>query len=251
MIDVVTLAHIIQTLNVLGKSTDVAGTGNVFSYLKRLEGFVDQVEGYADQVEGYTDQVEGLIGTASPAAGDLTTLFRGLKLIADYVDTLETKVGTNADAAGTLTIFARLAQIAAYVDTLEAGLTTLTGYTDTLEANVGSNADVASSTGSAHAKLKDLKTALSTIKSLPAGSLQISTVPSTDVTNTLLNITGSGWLLGAGGSGGNFAININSSGIKEITVSNNVALLWRFNTSCVVKCSNSASISNYVYAVLD
>jgi len=92
------------------------------------------------------DAVKVLIGDANPASGDLLTLFKGLKLIADYVDTLETKVGTNTDGAGTGSIFARLAQIAGYVDSVE-------GYVDTLETNLGTTAQAASSSGTALQRL--------------------------------------------------------------------------------------------------
>ncbi|MFX4261050.1 hypothetical protein ACOBQJ_02490 [Pelotomaculum propionicicum] len=109
------LANAIQILNLIGKSGDPAGITSLFAWMARLEQYVDQVE-------GYTDTVEGLIGTANPATGDLTTVFKGLKLITDYVDTLETKLGLNTDPAGTNTVFARLAQMAGYTDTLETNL---------------------------------------------------------------------------------------------------------------------------------
>lgn len=112
----------------IGTSWDAAGTSTLFARLA-------QIAGYTDQVEGYVDTLKTLIGTASPASGDLSTLFRGLKLIADYVDTLETKVGLNSDAAGSSTLFARLAQIAGFVDTLETLVGTAspgTAGTDTL-----------------------------------------------------------------------------------------------------------------------
>ena len=64
------------------------------------------------------DQVKALIGTASPSGGDLTTLFKSMKLIADYVDTLEARLGINTDPAGSGTIFSRLTQIAGYTDTV-------------------------------------------------------------------------------------------------------------------------------------
>lgn len=49
--------------------------------------------------------------------------------LAQVVDLLN-KVGKNSDASGTNTLFARLAQIAAYVDQVE-------GYTDTVETTLG------------------------------------------------------------------------------------------------------------------
>jgi hypothetical protein len=113
----------------IGSNTDVAGTGTVFARLA--------------QIAGYTDSVEGLIGTANPTTGDSSSLFNFLKLIYDLITA---KVGSNTDPAGTSTLFAYLAQIA--------------GYTDTLEGSLGQTTDAASSTGSAHAKLKDIKTAI-------------------------------------------------------------------------------------------
>lgn len=138
----------------VGTNADAAGTSTLFARLA--------------QIAGYTDTLETLIGTASPTSGDLTTVFKGLKLIADYVDELESRltaaragyldylnnlntrltdtragkldlVGTTGDAAGTGSIFARLAQIA--------------GYTDTVETALGQTGDAANATGSANAKL--------------------------------------------------------------------------------------------------
>ncbi len=65
-----------------------------------------------DQVLAYVDTLETLLGTANPASGDLTTVFKGLKLIADYVDTLESNLGTTGDAANAAgTVLARLAEL--------------------------------------------------------------------------------------------------------------------------------------------
>jgi len=117
--------------------------------------------------------------------------------------------------------------------------------------NIGTDADVASATGSTHAKLKDIKSAVSALKSLSTGTFQFSTIGSADGANTILNITGSGWLLGA--QGAEFSINIDGGGIKQIltTPSGGIFLLRRFNTSCVVKSSSAASVSNFAYVVLD
>ena len=101
------------------------------------------------------------------------------------VDTLNTKVGTNVDAGGTTTMFARLGQIA--------------GYTDTLEGNLGSNSDASSASGSVHAKLKDIKTAVgSPIKSIQRGTIAFSdsktsntaTIAAVDTAKTVLNFLG-------------------------------------------------------------
>jgi hypothetical protein len=69
-------------------------------------------------------------GKNTDAAGT-TTLFARLAQIAAYVDTLEALIGTTGDAAGSTSAFARLKQIAGYVDELEAriGLDTDTGAT--------------------------------------------------------------------------------------------------------------------------
>ncbi|MGO4498795.1 hypothetical protein AB4114_23210 [Paenibacillus sp. 2RAB27] len=92
--------------------------------------------------------VKNKIGTNADSSGT-TSVFARLAQIAAYVDTLETSIGTNADASGTSTVFARLAQIAAYVDQVE-------GYTDTLETLLGLTGDVASGTGSVMARLAQL-----------------------------------------------------------------------------------------------
>lgn len=134
-----------------------------------------------DQVLAYVDTLETLLGTMSPAAGDLTTVFRGLKLIADYVDTLETKLGINTDTAGTSTVFSRLAQIA--------------GYIDTLETSLGQTGDAASATGSANAKLAAM------LQRLGGGTRNLTTYwtglgfPATSTT-TMLSVSGTGILYG-------------------------------------------------------
>lgn len=113
------------------------------------------------------------------------------------LDTVKALIGTNVDAAGVATVFARLAQIAGYIDQVE-------GYTDTLEANVGSNADASSISGSVHAKLKDLRQVAentyiqaTTVKNTVVGALgflngNFST--SSNSWTTALNITGAGCL---------------------------------------------------------
>lgn len=159
--DLTTLFNGLKLINTLiGATGDGAGVVSVFGKLAAILADTALIKGYTDRVEDYTDTVETLIGAASPASGDLTTVFRGLKLIADYVDTLETKVGLNNDAAGTTTLFARLAQIAGYVDqvegytdtvesslaTVQTDLATIKGYTDTLETKLGLNTDAAGTT---------------------------------------------------------------------------------------------------------
>lgn len=153
-------------LDLIGTAADAAGTSTLFARLAQIAGYTDTVEStlanlstsaqaaaiiaYVDELETrltaaraakldnallntmWTDARAGkldLIGAAADAAGT-TSLFARLAQIADYVDTLETKLGLNTDAAGTTTLFARLAQIAGYTDQVE-------GYVDTLEANLG------------------------------------------------------------------------------------------------------------------
>lgn len=146
-----------------------------------------------DQVLAYVDTLEALVGTANPASGDLLTLFKGLKLIADYVDTLETKVGTNADAAGTNTLFARLAQIAGYTDQVEGYVDTLESVLGTVNTSVGSNADASSSSGSVHAKLKDLKSYTVEVHTIGQGNYNnMASVAGTWY--TVINVTGKGKL---------------------------------------------------------
>ncbi len=100
------------------------------------------------------------------------------------VNQINTKIGTNTDIAGTTTVFARLKQIydhlgsvlsstrAAKIDNLDmtvssratqASVDAKASQTsvNTLTTNVGSNTDASSPTGSVHAKLKDIKSSLS------------------------------------------------------------------------------------------
>jgi hypothetical protein len=262
------LANAIQIINRVGTSADGSGIATLFGKLAAVLADTALIKGYTDQVEGYVDSLESLVGTASPASGDLTTLFRGLKLIVDYVDTLETKIGLNNDAAGTTTLFARLAQIAGYtdqvegyVDTVEAGLitvladlVTVKGYTDTLETNVGSNADASSATGSAHAKLKDVKAAVGLIKALPTGAAQWGGFGTSAQPNTALNISGSGWLYAvcAGGSydsGQVISIQIDGGTVRSSGSPSWAFMPVRFASSLLVK--GSVATSAIVVAVLD
>jgi hypothetical protein len=118
-------------------------------------------------------------------------------LIKAYVDELEGRMGINTNAAGTTTLFARLAQIAAYVDTLESDTSLIKGYTDTLEANVGSDANAASASGSVHAKIKELRNQV-----LAGGGTdwqaktpRITNINTQTVSTTVIDITGSGILV--------------------------------------------------------
>jgi len=161
------LALTFDILDKLGISTDSAGTATLFSRLV--------------QIAGYTDTLKTLLGTANPASGDLTTTFKALKLIADYVDTLEAKTGANTDGAGTTTLFARLTQIAQ--------------YTDTIETIIGPLLDAANPTGSANAKLAAV------LQRLGGGTPNIfnQAVLTSNLEaspSTILNITGSGAILG-------------------------------------------------------
>jgi hypothetical protein len=133
-------------------------------------------------------------GKNADAAGT-STVFARLAQIASYVDTLEstlgtvntnvsanaTKLGTNTDAAGTSTVFARLAQIA--------------GYVDTLEGSLGQTGDAASTTGSVHAKLATLlnSNAADLSQQTPKMAI-IAATPGTNVSQTLLDIVGKGYL---------------------------------------------------------
>ncbi|MCP1355098.1 hypothetical protein [Aneurinibacillus migulanus] len=96
---------------------------------------------FADSA-GKSQEIIDLIGKNNAPAGT-TTLFARLTQLANYVDTLENLLGLNTDVAGTNSIFARLAQITAYVDTLEASLG---------QANDSMNIN-----GSVHAKIKEAR----------------------------------------------------------------------------------------------
>lgn len=96
---------------------------------------------FADST-GKSQEIIDLIGKNNASAGT-TTLFARLTQLANYVDTLESLLGLNTDVAGTNSIFARLAQISAYVDTLEASL--------------GQANDPMNINGSVHAKIKEAR----------------------------------------------------------------------------------------------
>ncbi|HOV79352.1 MAG TPA: hypothetical protein PK728_04540 [Bacillota bacterium] len=98
------------------------------------------------------------------------------------LDAVSTKVGVNTDVAGTSTLFARLAQIAAYVDTLETligtasptsgdlttlfkGLKLIADYVDTLETKLGLNTDTAG-TGTVFARLAQIAGYTDAVESL-------------------------------------------------------------------------------------
>lgn len=181
--DAIVLSQVLDLINKTGKNSDVAGTLTLFARLA--------------QIAGYTDTLETLLGTANPASGDLTTLFRAAKL-------LDTKLGTNADAAGTATLFARLAQIA--------------GYTDTLETSLGQTGDAANATGSANAKLAAL------LQRVGGGSTNATYFTSgsagfaANSTTTILNISGNGLFCGIYSFlGGSFPLSVlygTGSGLK-------------------------------------
>jgi len=100
-----------------------------------------------------------------------------LILIVDILD----KLGLNTDAAGASTLFARLVQIA--------------GYTDTLETIIGTTSASASVTGSVNAKLAAV------LQRLGGGTPNIfnQAILTSNIQaspSTILNITGSGVVLG-------------------------------------------------------
>lgn len=156
------------------------------------------------------DNVNAKVGTANPASGDLTTLFKGLKLIADYVDTLE--------------------------------------------AIVGSNADASSAAGSVHAKLKDVKAAVTAIKPLPTGTLQWGGTGTSEKANTVLNISGAGWLISIS-PGGNYdspaTVSVQADGgtVRSWASPSFAYLPVRFTSSLLVKCS--AASGAMALAILD
>lgn len=159
------------------------------------------------------DAIAALVGTANPAVGDLTTIFRGLKLIADYVDTLETVLGATGDAAAaTGTVEARLAELltnrlttarggkldlvgntgdAAGTGSLFARLAQIAGYTDGVEAALGTTADAAAAGGTALARLAYLAGKANP----PIGTKKTTySISQTDF-QTILNVAGPGVLL--------------------------------------------------------
>lgn len=158
--DAITLSQVLETLKRMGAPNPTnASQEDLFSFLKELEGYVNQVEAKLGintdaagtgtvfarlaQLAAYVDAVEGLIGTVNPTTAGTDTLF-------NYLKKLDNLVGANNASAGTGSMFARLAQIAGYVDAVE-------GYVDTLESSLGQTGDAANAAGSAHAKLKDIK----------------------------------------------------------------------------------------------
>ncbi|UKS30143.1 hypothetical protein LOZ80_14870 [Paenibacillus sp. HWE-109] len=109
--------------------------------------------------------------------------------LSQIVD-VKSRIGTNADASGTNTLFARLAQIAAYVDQVE-------GYTDTLETLLGLTGDAASGTGSVMARLAQLNSVLGTVNTnASSANTTIGTV-NTNVNTANTNISSTNTRIGA------------------------------------------------------
>ena len=121
--------------------------------------------------------------------------------IEQFPDPINTKVGANTDSSGTSTLFARLAQISAYVDTLE----TLVGTTGD-----------AAGTGSLFAFQKKLDAkatgaAVDRSACIPFASPAAGTVSLTSSYQTLYNYTGKGFLDSAiiqRDAGGGFIVTI-------------------------------------------
>jgi len=115
--------------------------------------------------------------------------------------------------------------------------------------NIGTQIDIASSTGSIHAKLKALK-------SLPIGTATWGGVNSADSANTLLNITGSGFLLyihssDNTGTGKQFTIQVDGGTLKQFNLFGGQFFGLRFNTSLLVKSVSTPGVQYHAAAVLD
>lgn len=126
----------------------------------------------------------------------------------------QASIGANTDAAGTITVFARLKQIydylasvlsstrAAKIDSIDATVSSRASQAsvNTISTNVGSNADAASASGSLHAKLKDMKSAISQSDDYyPNTSFSFGSANNS--WSTIFNVSGEGILnLDVGGS---------------------------------------------------
>ncbi|OPX93981.1 MAG: hypothetical protein A4E53_00144 [Pelotomaculum sp. PtaB.Bin104] len=121
-----------------------------------------------------------------------------LDAVLAYVDELNTRltdtragkldlVGTTGDAPGTDSIFARLAQIAGYVDQVE-------GYVDTLETNLGTTAQDASSSGTALQRLAYIIASM--IPQQPQSTYIGSYSTTSTSLQTALSVSGKGVLIG-------------------------------------------------------
>lgn len=121
------------------------------------------------------DRVETNVGSNADAASGTGSAHAKIKELRALCALLETRltatragkldlVGSTGDSAGTSTLFARLAQIAGYVDTLESYLSgTLFNYinninvvTGDIQWRVGAPSEGANPNGSANAKLNSL-----------------------------------------------------------------------------------------------
>jgi hypothetical protein len=147
-----------------------------------------------DQVLAYVDTLESLIGTANPASpGDLTTLFKGLRLLANYVDELETRltaaragkldnldalissraaaadwtaaragkldlIGSTGDGSGVASLFGKLAAVLADTALIKGYTDQVEGFVDALESNLGTTGDAANAAGTVLARLAELLT---------------------------------------------------------------------------------------------
>lgn len=154
-------------------------TDGLEGYSDGLETLITTLQGYVDQLEGYVDGLEGALATLNAkdfATATLQTTLNGhvdgietaLTTIQGYIDGLESILGTAADAASaTGSVHAKLRQLADNTDGIETALTTIQGYVDgiegyidTLETIIGAAADASSPTGSIHAKLRAIATAI-------------------------------------------------------------------------------------------
>lgn len=199
---------------------------------------------------------------------------------------LPIKSTQDAIKTDTTSLLNEIALVKAYVDTLETELAAIKGYTDSLEANVGSNADAASSTGSLHAKIKELRTLVDTLEGslgqttdaanaagtvhaklkdikVNIGKAFVGTPKKagTQITNTydttLINITGKGVLCSISSSSArNYRLTIDGILVSQcvVGIDSTHTLNLRFETSVMIELNTSGNLTTNgvtLYYVLD
>ena len=156
-------------------------------------------------------------------------------------------------------VFAAVGDVLKYLqDTLHPLITGKSSQTsvNTVSTNVGSNADAASSTGSGHAKLKELRARVVERNPVDWASktLQASTITGTAQTEVHLDITGSGYLVWLWGAGGNqsYTVQIDGGIIRAMSTQNTSNVFpMRFNTRLIVRAGGVAGGQYHAGAVID
>ena len=152
-------------------------------------------------------------------------------------------------------VFAAVGKVLKYLQDNLPGKSSQTSV-NTVSTNVGSNADAASTTGSNHAKLKELRARV--VERNPVDwstkALQASTVTGSTQANLHLDITGSGYLVWIWGAGGNQSYSVRiDNGVTRIFLTQSGVSVFplRFNTRLVVHAEGVPGGQYHVGAVID